>query len=41
MSWRYKYPTREWWETDEEFNERCEAYERAEDEYADSYRERF
>ncbi len=38
--WRYKYPTRDEFESEEEYQARCEAYERAEDDYIDEYIDR-
>lgn len=33
MNWNYNYPTRKWYETDDEYQERVEAYEKAEYDY--------
>ena len=41
MAWNYRYPTREWWESEEEYEARVEAYEAAEDDYADEAHERY
>lgn len=41
MSWNYRYPRAEDYDTEEEYEEACEAYERAEDDYADECIERY
>lgn len=40
MSWKYKYPSLEDYDSEEEYEEACAAYESAEDDYAEEYLER-
>lgn len=40
MSWKYRYPSREDYDTEQEYEDACAAYEYAEDLYAEEYRER-
>lgn len=39
MSWKYKYPSRDEYDTEEEYEEACAAYESAESLYEDMYRD--
>lgn len=41
MSWNCRYPRAEDYDTEEEYEEAREAYERAEDDYADECIERY
>lgn len=40
MAWKYKYPLPNQYDTFEEYEEACESYEWAEDQYIDDYIER-
>ena len=40
MSWNYKYPSPGHYDSEEEYEEACEAYEYAEDNYIEDYLER-
>lgn len=40
MSWKYRYPREEDYDTEEAYEEACAAYESAEDDYVDEYIER-
>ena len=40
MRWKYREPQREDYETDEEYEEACEIYDSALDDYCDMYEER-
>ena len=40
MSWKYKYPSMDDYDTIEEYEDAVEAYEMAEDRYADEFIER-
>ena len=37
MAWKYKYPLPNQYDTFEEYEEACESYEWAEDQYIDDY----
>ncbi len=40
MAWKYKYPLPNQYDTFEEYEEACESYKWAEDQYIDDYIER-
>ena len=40
MSWNYKYPSPRDYDSEEEYEEACAAYETAEDNYIEDYLER-